>query len=137
MPVSYSIDRKRKRVLSTARGVLTFHDASEHLSQLEGDPDFSPGYGHLWDFTKVTKFALNADDVQRLTGRQVFSASSRRAFVAPGDLAYGLARQLVSYFELSGVPNARAFRDRKEALRWLKTGDAGGRQAELSFSSPA
>ena len=137
MPESYTIDKERRLVLSTARGALSFHDASEHLSQLEKDADFAAEYGHLFDFTEVARFSLDANDIKMLAGRRVFSASPRRAFVAPSDLAYGLARQLESYFDMAGVPNARAFRDRPEALRWLTSGDANERQPKHGFSPHA
>jgi len=136
MPVTYRIEKKRKLVVSTALGLLTFHDASEYLSQLESDAHFSLEYGHLWDFAGVTEVAFKDDDIAGFAGRPAFSASSRHAFVAPSDLAYGLARRFESYLELAGVTRVETFRDKEEALRWLKAGNGGGRQAELGFPSP-
>ena len=136
MPVTYKIDRKRKLVLSTALGLLTFHDASEYLGRLESDAHFSAGHGHLWDFAEVREVAFKDDEIAGLAGRPAFSASARHAFVAPSDLAYGLARRFESYLELAGVTRVETFRDRDEALRWLRTGNGSGRQAELGFPSP-
>ena len=119
MSVSYVIDKKRKLVVSTARGAVTYLEVVELLSRLKKDPDFSPEYGHLVDHTEVTEFARTVQEVELLSKWRVFSPSSQWAFVAPGDIAVQLAQEFNSYERMPGAPKALAFRDKETALRWL------------------
>ena len=119
MSMAYIVDKDRKLVLSTARGILSYHDAFECLDRLERDPDFSPSFGHLCDYTRVVAFALSGDEIELLTTRRVFSTTSRWAFVASSQLACGLARAFESYLGIAGFQQARVLDNKEEALRWL------------------
>jgi len=119
MPVSYIIDKERELVVSTARGALAYLEIIEHLSRLKKDPGFRPEYGHLVDHTEVTEFARTVQEIELLAKWHIFSPSSQWAFVAPNDVAAGLAREFDSYRSLAGAPKALAFRNKEDALRWF------------------
>jgi hypothetical protein len=58
--------------------------------------------------------------VQELTREHLFSRKSRRAFVAPSPLAYGLSRMFISIRQLSGGQEEMdVFKNRDKALWWL------------------
>ena len=121
--MSYIIDKKRKLVVSTARGSVTYLEVIELLGRLKKDPDFSPAYGHLVDHTEVTEFARTVQEVGLLATGHIFSPLSQWAFVAPGDLALELTREFNSLQNKPGAPKALAFRDTEVALRWFGYGE--------------
>jgi hypothetical protein len=119
MPAFYKIDKERKLVMSTGSGVLTLTDALVHQERLLGDPDFSPDFSQLLDFTHVARVELSAEEIRRLAQTTVFSANSRRAFVVDNDLKFGLARMFAVFRETLGENGIRVFRNLDDALDWL------------------
>ena len=119
MPAFYKIDKERKLVMSTGSGVLTLTDALLHQERLLRDPDFSPDFSQLLDFTHVVRVKLSADEIRRLAQTTVFSANSRRAFVVDNDLKFGLARMFAVFRETLGEKGIRVFRNLDDALEWL------------------
>jgi hypothetical protein len=119
MSVSYIIDKKRKLVVTTARGSVTYLEVIDLLGRLKKDPSFSPRYGHLVDHTEVNEFTRTVQEIELLAKWRVFSASSQWAFVAPNKEASELAREFDSHLNLLGAPKALAFHDKEEALRWF------------------
>lgn len=132
MSMSYVVDKNQKLVLSTARGILSYRDAYDCLVRLEQDPDFSPAYSHLCDYSKVFAFALSEYEMQLLAARRVFSTSSRWAFVASNQLAFGLARAFESSLEGAGIRQAKVLNTKEEALRWLNSDNVPAAQARKS-----
>ena len=92
MPAFYKIDKERRLVMTAASGVLSLADALSHLERLSKDPDFDPSYTQIADFMQVTKIELSAQNIHDLAQRSIFSPQSRRPFIVPSDVAYGLAR---------------------------------------------
>jgi hypothetical protein len=119
MPVFYKIDKERKLVLSTGRGVFNKHEALTHQERLLADPDFDPSYSQLLDFTHVTQVDLTAADVQQWALRNIFSPHSRRAFLVSNDVAFGFGRMFEILREAAGERGIRIFRDLGEALDWV------------------
>jgi hypothetical protein len=119
MPAFYKIDRERRLVLSTGSGVFSLADARSHQEKLSKDPDFGPSFSQIADFTQVTRIELSADDVRLLAQRNLFSPDSRRAFIMPNELAYGLGRMYGILRELAGETGIRIFRTLEEALDWV------------------
>ena len=121
MPAFYKIDKERKLVMSTGSGVLTLADALAHQEQLLKDPDFSPDFSQLLDFTHITGIELSTEDIQRLARTTIFSANSRRAFLVDSDLKFGLARMFAVFREILGEKGIQVFRNLDDALDWVLT----------------
>jgi hypothetical protein len=119
MPEFYKIDRERRLVLSSASGVFSRADAVAHMEKLLKDPDFDPSYSQIADFTQVTKIDLTARDIHELAQRSIFSSHSRRAFIAPSDVAYGLGRMFGMLRENQSEMGIRVFRTLEDALDWV------------------
>lgn len=118
MPTDYEIDLERHLVVSFAHGVLTEAESEDLYARLRRDPAFEPGLHQICDLSGVSDLHASKDFIQRLALTSPFDPSSRRAFVAPSDLHYGLARMLEAYIELEGG-DAGVFRSRSEAESWL------------------
>jgi hypothetical protein len=119
MPAFYKIAKDRRLVLSTASGVFTLADALAHQNQIIADPDFDPLYSQLMDFTHVTKIDLSADDICKLSERDVFHPTSSRAILVTNDLGEGLARLFKILRDHAGEQRIRVFRNLDEALEWV------------------
>ena len=119
MPAFYKIDKERRLVLTSGIGVFNKEEAQAHQTRLLADPDFDPGYSQLLDFTHVTRFDLTAADVRLLAQRNIFSPDSRRAFLVPNDVGFGLGRMYEMLREAAGESGIRIFRNLEEALDWV------------------
>jgi hypothetical protein len=119
MPTFYKIAKDRRLVLSTASGVFTLADALAHQDQILADPDFSPLYSQLYDFTHVTKIDLSADDICKLAERDIFHPTSSRVILVTNDLGQGLAQLFKILRDHAGEKRIRIFRNLDEALEWL------------------
>ncbi|HKW61742.1 MAG TPA: hypothetical protein VJN89_04285 [Candidatus Acidoferrum sp.] len=119
MPAFYKIDKERHLVLSTASGVFTLADAVSHMDRLSKDPDFDPSFSQISDFTHVTRIELSGDDIRRLAQKTIFSAHSRRAFIAANETTFGIGRMFEILRGLEGEKGIRIFRALEEALDWV------------------
>jgi hypothetical protein len=106
-------------VLSTGAGVLTRKDMEEHQKRLAKDKDFDPRYSQLLDFLQVTDIEITPEDVRALATANLFSGTSRRAFLVKDSLSFGLARVFQTHRELKGESGIRVFRKLDEAVDWL------------------
>ena len=118
--LSYTIDEERRLVTSTAWDTLTADQVLEHQRQLQNDPAFDPDFSQLADFTLVVYLKMDAKTVMELSDVVVFSAKSRRAFIADNPFHYGMARMFAAFHKLSGEDQIRVFTTRDEALQWLE-----------------
>ena len=105
--------------MSSGNGVFNREEALAHRARLFADPDFDPNYSQLLDLTHVTRFDLNAADLRQLAEDDPFTTSSRRAFLVPNDLSYGLGRMYEIFRESAGEHGIRIFRSLDEALDWI------------------
>jgi len=122
VPVGYLLDKQRRLVITTASGRVTFAEAKAHQEQLKSDPDFQPEFDQLLDATAITSIDISNDEAKSL-GRSspFFSASSRRAWVAPNAFLFGMGRLIATYREIAGGQEQfRIFYDRNEAFKWLE-----------------
>jgi len=119
VPAAYKIDKERRLVLTTVWGKLTFTDGVAHRNELRSDPDFDPTYREISDFTQVTELAFSAEELRGHAQFDVFSPSSRRAFVAPDDAKFGLGRMFAMLRESRGDLGIRVFRTLEEAEDWV------------------
>ncbi len=119
MPSSYFIDRSQQLVRSRAWGVLTELESHEHYRRLKMDPAFLPSFRQLCDLREVTELEASTTHLRDLAAQQVFASGSQRAFVAPTDLYFGLARMLQTFCDLEGS-RIGVFRTMAEAEEWLE-----------------
>jgi hypothetical protein len=118
VPVTYAIDPEKKLVLSRIWGPATESEVLEHNRQLRHDPLFDPSYQQLADMSGVTELLVPTSTVRETALDSFFSPGVRRAFVATGDGAFGMARMFALHAESLGQV-VEVFRDRGEAERWL------------------
>jgi len=119
MPATYEIDKQRRLVITTGSGRITLANALAHQEKLRKDPDFDPRFSQIMDLTRITEFALEANDIRRLAQGTIFFRESRRAIIASSDLVYGFGRMFEILREIVGENGIRVFRDLGEALDWI------------------
>ncbi len=120
MPTEYTIDKSQKIVFTVGYGVITDDEVYAHQEKLRDDPDFDPSFSQLVDCTGVTKADnLSTDAIYELARRHLFGAASKRAFVAPQKLVYGLIRMFQILTD--DYPDELVvFRNLTEARKFLK-----------------
>lgn len=119
MATAYEIDKQRRLVISTGSGRIILSEALAHQEKLRKDPGFDPSFSQVIDLTRITDFALEANDIRRLAQGTIFSRESRRAIIASSDLVYGLGRMYEILREIAGGDRIRVFRNFDEALDWI------------------
>ena len=118
MPESYEIDPERQLIICRAWGELSNADLREHYRRLAADPAFSPDYAQLADLCDVTDFSVDSAMIESTARTSIFSPGTRRAFVAPSGIAFGLARMFAAHSSAGGQ-NLEVFSDLGEAAAWL------------------
>jgi len=118
LPISYDIDKKRRLVTSRLWEVVTNDEVDDHNRRLRTDPDFDPGYRQLIDLSGITEIRITTPKVTAAAQDQYFTPGTRRAFIAPTDATFGMARMFALRAEASGQ-TVEVFRDRKKAEEWL------------------
>ena len=118
MPESYEIDVARGLVVCRAWGDLSNEDLRRHYRRLAADPDFSPDFLQIADLSGVTEFTLDSSVVEAEAQTSVFARGTRRAFVAPKGVAYGLARMFAAHSAEAGQ-EMQVFTERSNAEEWL------------------
>jgi hypothetical protein len=119
MPATYTIDPQRKLVTCIVSGILTGDELTEHYESIRADPRFDVSYAQLADLRVSERIAMDRATVRTEARIPVFSSESRRAFVAPTDAQFGMARMFGLYAEDAGQ-NVCVFRDMDSALEWLR-----------------
>jgi hypothetical protein len=129
MPIEYRIDHSRRIVFAATRGRMTDAEVFNYQREVWGDPQVA-GYHELMDMTHVADVAIPSgvrvrDLATMSAAMDPSSGTSKFAIVAPGDVAYGLARMYETY----RASNARSrkevsvFRTMAAALTWLGIAD--------------
>lgn len=118
MPESYQIDAGRALVICRAWGVLSNADLREHYRRLAADPEFSPTYAQLADLRGVTEYTVDSELIESAARAQIFDPGTRRAFVAPPGVAFGLARMFAAHSASVGQV-LEVFSELHDAEEWL------------------
>lgn len=118
MPVSYSIDPRRRLVVNVASGVLTAEDMRNLQSRVAADPAFQPTFSQLFDMTAVTEVAITASQLQALAEATLFAPATRRATVLRKTVLVGMARMFQAHIRDRG-DFFQVFDTRAEAEKWL------------------
>jgi hypothetical protein len=119
MNVSYSIDKQRRLILTTAEGHVRFDDIRGHQDRLLADPEFDASFDQLIDTTAAADFDISVDEARILAGRRIVSPESHRAFVATRPHIFGLGRMMEIYHEGLNHADVEVFYSIDEALKWL------------------
>ena len=99
-------------MITTAWGRAAIDEFLGQQEQLLSDPDFSPEFDQLLDGSGVTELAVSTSDVKTFTTTNIFSPTSRRAFVAPNPAYFGMGRMAETYNSLRQRPSQiRVFYD--------------------------
>lgn len=120
MPITYLIDRTRRRLSAVAKGSVTYSEVIAHLGK-ERDDSGLPLH-ELIDATQATAVFSPSEVrqiVDRLRDLGRSNALGPTAVVTGNDVSYGIMRMLEILVE--DVCDVRPFRDRREAEEWLNT----------------
>lgn len=99
-------------------GTLTDADFREAHRQMSAEPSFDPGYQQLSEIDPGADVLLSSDTLLLIAGTSPVLPGVRRAVVAPGNAAFGIARMFAAYSAVSGQ-DVKVFRDRATAEAWL------------------
>jgi hypothetical protein len=99
---------------------LCADDIRHVRAQLLRDPEFDMSFSELADLTEVTHADITGDHVRLLARSGPFSQESNRAFIARPEMIYGLARMFAVHCNFRGDKRIGVFRERHEALAWLR-----------------
>ena len=125
MPIAHRVDSAARVVVAVGYGVVTDADVFAYQRSVWSRPDVV-GYSELIDMSQVTEFETPPTSRVRelaalAVGMDGAATTTRLAILAPGDIAYGLARMYQSHRELH--PGSRkdieVFRSIEEALAYL------------------
>jgi hypothetical protein len=120
MPITYSIDRARRRLFAVAQGSVTYSEVVSHLEK-ERDDDGLP-FPELIEAREAT-VVLSAAEVRQVVellrnlGRH--NALGPTAVLVGNDVSYGVVRMLEVLVE--DVSDIRPFRERSAAEEWLNS----------------
>lgn len=87
---------------------------------LKNDPAFNADYFQLLDLTSVAEIRMDVKTVMELAEIILFSANSRRAFIADDTFHYAVARLFAAFHKHCGEDHIRVFSTADEASQWLE-----------------
>ena len=122
MPCDYVLDLERRWVRARAWGIVTYEEAMENRRKFQADPNFTPDFYQIYDGRNVTRIAISASETGLLAMDPVFSATSRRAMVAPHSETYNFGRMFQLYRGINAHKDQlKLFRSIEEAEAWLSS----------------
>ncbi len=120
MPFSYVVYTGHRLIISTGSDRVTWKEIQARQDETKTDPAFNPEFNQIVDLRAVTGFDMSTNETRMLAHRTVFSATSKRAFVAANPSVFGVGRMWEIFTELSDNPSQiRVFYDLPSALKWL------------------
>jgi hypothetical protein len=127
LPFTYAVYKDQRLVVSTGSGRVTCDEIRARQDETATDPDFNADFNQIVDLRAVTAFDVSVDEFRVLAARQVFSATSRRAFVAADAAIFGMGRLWEAETEFSQqTSQIRVFYDLRSALDWLDVENVPG-----------
>lgn len=120
MPIGFTIDAERGRVLIEAEGALTFTDLKAVQMGMHAHPDYRPHFDLLSDLRRASTNELSADQLRALIANSALSQAggARRVIVVSGGVDFGMAGMFQALAEASDQ-HAAIFTDLDEARAWL------------------
>ncbi len=105
MPITYTIDPERRLILTKVSGDLTRARSIEYFDRIQQDSDCPDEAIELVDFTEVTHFNLQYDDMLDITQRYQVAKATKQIlatiFNCPSTLSYGIGRMLQALHEMA------------------------------------
>ena len=124
MPFSYVVYKNHRLVVSTGTGRVTYDEIKARQDQTKSDPDFNSDFNQIVDLRAATTVDLTVDQARELASRNIFSSTSRRAFIATTPAVFGMGRMWESYTEIAQkISQIRIFSDLLSAMDWLELKD--------------
>jgi hypothetical protein len=118
MPVAFTVDTRRRLVLSRGWAVVTDRELLIHARALAADPRFEPSCLQLTDLRQVSSLKITVEGVHQMALVSPVGAGARRAILVGTDEVYGVARMFQMLRE--GQPDhVQIFRELNGALAWL------------------
>ncbi|HVH88559.1 MAG TPA: hypothetical protein VM912_17710 [Terriglobales bacterium] len=118
MPVSVSVDRNRKLVITTYSGQVTDEDVARQISEIGRHAPYETDYRAITDFSDVTQFEISSRQIRLVADSKSPLDQARRVMVAPSDVAYGTSR-MFQVLAASTRPNISVVRSMEEAYKVL------------------
>lgn len=118
MPGSYIILPEARFVYSRFWGKVTDQHLQAHARALLVNPRFESSFAQLVDFREVSDIKVTTEGIRAMTHLNPFGRGARRAFVAPGITAFGLAR-MYELMKLVDDDQLQVVREMPDALKWL------------------
>ncbi len=122
MPISYTIDKHRKLILTKVSGILTDDELYHHKRSLMNDPQFEPGMRELSDVREIKELHVTSSGVWSMASIDKEHAEKLQSFklaiIASEDIVFGMARMYQSLTQPS-LPQVNVFRNEEEAMKWL------------------
>ena len=122
MPVTLTIDAKRRLIITTGEGVVTDEDLLRAREQLLADPAFDPHFDRIWDFYAVTEARVGEDIVARLVAGSPNAEKPICRAVVVSERAAPM-KPILHFIKHTRQANRRiaAFPDLNRAETWIAT----------------
>jgi hypothetical protein len=120
VPVTLSIDKDRRLVVTTAHGVVADKDFVEARRRLTADPEFDPSFDRIWDFHDVTESVVTEEVIGKLVAA---SPNAQRPICRAVVLSErpGATKAILHFISCTRQSNRRiaAFPDLASAEKWV------------------
>ena len=122
MPIHYSIDENRRVIFIRVWGELNDDVMLAEQRRAREDPAFDPGYDQFLDLSQIESLRITSRGVAELVGASRRDPDAKRAFVAPTDVLFGMARMSEIMLD-DAAQQIAVFRTADEARAWLGLGE--------------
>ena len=121
MPITYEINKSKKRIESKVSGKFTLDDITNTIKNSINDPDFENGYNILSDHTEIEEFITTPQVHYTIEILENFSKhleNSKWAIVTKKPASYGMMRMLSAFAD--DLPlKIQIFENYEDAEKWL------------------
>lgn len=120
MPVTVTIDAKRKLTITTAEGVVTDADFINARKQLLARPDFDPDFDRIWDFQRVSDSKVTDKVIAQLVAESPNADKPICRAVVMSEKTEAM-KSILDFISLTRKANRRvaAFPDLASAEKWV------------------
>ncbi|PYJ07518.1 MAG: hypothetical protein DMF06_15470 [Verrucomicrobia bacterium] len=125
MPVTVTIDPKRRLTITIGEGIVTDEEFLSAREQLLANPAFDPAFDRIWDFSGVTETRLSEAVVGRLIATAPNSEKPICRAVVVSERPTPM-KSILDFMTRTRQANRQiaAFPDRDRAEKWIATARA-------------
>ena len=122
MPVTVTIDPKRRLTITTGEGVVTDEEFLRAREKLLANPAFDPAFDRIWDFAAITEAQVSEAVVELLVATSPNSERPICRAVVVSERATPM-KYILGFINCVRQANRRiaAFPDRRCAEKWIAT----------------